>query len=95
MGADVLCKSIVNYAKQFNWALDHCNIRTDWVMRLDADEIVTPELAEALKLELASAQPSVTGYTINLRRIFFDKWLDLVHYIQYGSSNLAEQPRTL
>ena len=27
-----------NYAKQVNWALEHAPIRTEWVLRLGADE---------------------------------------------------------
>ena len=34
-----------NHAAQFQWALDHCPIETVWVMKMDADEYVLPELA--------------------------------------------------
>lgn len=33
-----------HYAKQFNWALDNVNVKTKWIYRIDADEVVTPEL---------------------------------------------------
>ena len=39
-------------AKQFNWALDNLEISTDWIMRLDADERVTPELKGELAKKL-------------------------------------------
>lgn len=35
-------------AKQFNWALGNLPISNEWVIRLDADEQVTPELREEL-----------------------------------------------
>jgi hypothetical protein len=35
-----------NYAKQPNWALDNLPIRTQWVLRLDADEYLMPELID-------------------------------------------------
>ena len=74
-GADVFVNPFINYANQFNWALDNTNIGTEWVMRLDADEIVTPELSLALQENLPVSPMDVNGYTINLRRIFFHKWL--------------------
>lgn len=44
-GAEVWENPWVNYATQFNWALDQLPEETDWVLRLDADEVVTPRLA--------------------------------------------------
>ena len=32
-----------NHAKQLNWGLANCPIKTKWIMRLDADEYVTEE----------------------------------------------------
>ncbi|PPD49809.1 MAG: glycosyl transferase [Methylobacter sp.] len=75
MGAEVYCNPWINYAKQFNWALDHCNIGTEWVMRLDADEVVTPELAVQLREQLASVPTSIAGITINRQIHFMGKWI--------------------
>src|ERR1700758_5463429 len=36
-GAQVLQHPFQNQAKQFQWALDHAPITSEWVMRLDAD----------------------------------------------------------
>ncbi|ASF45706.1 glycosyltransferase family 2 protein [Methylovulum psychrotolerans] len=74
-GADVYGNPWLNYAKQFNWALDHCNIRTDWVMRLDADEIVTPALALQLRQQLALIPAATAGITINRQIHFMGKWI--------------------
>jgi glycosyltransferase involved in cell wall biosynthesis len=75
LGADVYENSFINYAKQFNWALDNTAISGEWVMRLDADEYITPELAQILPEALASAPAEVSGYTLNLRRVFMGRWL--------------------
>jgi len=75
MGADVYINPWINYAKQFNWGLDHCNINTDWVMRLDADEIVTDELAIQLHNQLGSLPASISGVSINRQIHFMDKWI--------------------
>lgn len=49
LGADVFIhEPFEHYAKQFNWALDNVNIRTKWVYRIDADEVVTPELGQEI-----------------------------------------------
>ena len=49
LGAEIYEHSpFEHYAKQFNWALDHVDIKTKWVYRIDADEVVTPELGEEI-----------------------------------------------
>jgi glycosyltransferase involved in cell wall biosynthesis len=75
MGAEVFINPFINYAKQFNWALDNTNITTKWVMRLDADEYISPELANAIPVTLKEATDDVHGFTLNLRRIFMGQWL--------------------
>lgn len=75
MGADVFLNSFTTHAKQLNWGLDNSGVSTQWIMKLDADEYLTPELAELLPTLLASASETTNGYTLNLRRIFMGKWL--------------------
>ena len=41
-----------NQAEQFHWALDNLKIETEWILRLDADEYLTPELVVELKEKL-------------------------------------------
>lgn len=68
-GARVLRHHWVNYARQFNWALDHGGIDTPWTMRLDADEVVDPGLADAINAFLAAPGDRV-GAILN-RRVEF------------------------
>lgn len=75
LGAEVLQNKWVNYATQFNWALDHAAVDTRWVMRLDADEIVTDELGDSLGTTLAALPESVAGVTVNRRIYFLGKWM--------------------
>ncbi|HXH72587.1 MAG TPA: glycosyltransferase family 2 protein [Mariprofundaceae bacterium] len=75
LGADILNHPFKNYAQQFNWALDHAAVTTEWIMRLDADEYITPELADRLIRLLPSTAADVDGYTIRLRRYFQGRWL--------------------
>ena len=58
------------YAVQFNWALDNLPIETKWVLRLDADEYLTPETVERLKEELPKLPDDVSGLTLELKRRF-------------------------
>lgn len=62
------------HANQFNWALDNCNIQTEWVFRLDADERITKELAGEVKQEIRKSQ-GIDGYAMRWRVYFMGKWI--------------------
>lgn len=64
-----------NQAKQFNWALDHVPIAYDWVMRLDADEMVTSELAAEICQALPMLSEDVTGIYLKRRVYFMGRWI--------------------
>ncbi|PKP91623.1 MAG: glycosyltransferase family 2 protein [Alphaproteobacteria bacterium HGW-Alphaproteobacteria-16] len=74
-GATVLHNPWINYAQQFAWALDHADITTDWVMRLDADEIIGPDLADEINAKLPALPADVAGVNLQRRHIFLDKWI--------------------
>lgn len=57
----VLQNNWVNYATQFNWALQQANIQTKWVLRLDADEYLTEELKRELTKHLPNLNAQYTG----------------------------------
>ena len=64
-----------NYAKQLNWGLENLSIKTPWVMRLDADERLTPELCQELKQTLSSTPDNITGYQVKRRVFFMGRWI--------------------
>lgn len=80
LGAEIVQHPFVNQAQQFQWALDHIPIHTEWVMRMDADEYILPELAQELTEVLPDLDPRVTGLGIKRRVFFMDKWIRRGYY---------------
>lgn len=74
-GAVVLQNKFVNYATQFQWALDNADVTTPWVMRLDADEIIEPDLVAEIKAKLPTLGPDVAGVNLKRKHIFMDRWV--------------------
>lgn len=73
-GATVLGHAFETHARQWQWALASLPRPTDWVLALDADQRVTPELAERLRTFLQ--QPSgAAGAFLNRRQVFRGKWI--------------------
>lgn len=60
-GADIYFHEFEYYAKQFNWGIDNCDIDTEWIIRLDADE----RFPDDLKKELAHIINSNPGNDVN------------------------------
>ena len=69
-GAEVLQNPWKNYAIQFNWALDNAKIDTDWVLRIDADEVLDPALQTTIS-DFLTAPPSAANAAILRRQIVF------------------------
>lgn len=74
-GAIVHQRAWTTYADQFNWGLDHAGLDTDWVMRMDADEEVTPELSLALRRFLEAPPDDVAGVYVRRRVYFMGRWI--------------------
>lgn len=64
-----------NQAAQFNWALDNCEIDTQWVLRMDADEYCTPELICEMREKLPTMDESVNAVVLPLGRAFMGRVL--------------------
>lgn len=64
-----------NQAKQFNWALDNVSISSEWILRLDADEALTPELSEEISQTLPTLPQEVTGIYLKRRVYFMGRWI--------------------
>jgi glycosyltransferase involved in cell wall biosynthesis len=59
------------YPKKKNWALDNLPFRNEWVMIVDADEVVIPELANEIADRIARGEAD--GYYLNSRYYFLGR----------------------
>jgi glycosyltransferase involved in cell wall biosynthesis len=73
--AIVLQNRFINQARQFQWALDNAPITADWVMRLDADEVISLDLATKIPGKLVSLPADVVGINLKRRHIFLGRWI--------------------
>jgi len=74
-----------SYPKKKNWALENLLFRNEWVLIVDADEWITPELSLEIARVLEEKR-EYDGYYINRRFFFLDRWIRHCGY--YPSYNL-------
>jgi glycosyltransferase involved in cell wall biosynthesis len=60
-----------SYPKKKNWALDNLPFRNEWVLIIDADEKVVPELAEEIARRIGSERAD--GYYLNMKYYFLGR----------------------
>ena len=63
------------FGSQRNWALETTAPKYDWVLILDADERVTPELVRELAEVLSAPPPTVGAYRLRRRFHLWGRWL--------------------
>lgn len=61
--------------KKKQWCLDNLPFRHDWALFVDADEVVTAELAQEIAALLAAGPPPCAGYYITGRPVFLGRTL--------------------
>lgn len=91
-------KWINNHSHQFNWALDQLPADTGWVLRLDADEYLLPELVEEIRQKLPTLGEETSGVVLNRRHIFLGKWMKrgiypvkLLRIFKYGKGRCEQR----
>jgi glycosyltransferase involved in cell wall biosynthesis len=85
LGAHVVHHTWKNQADQFQWGLDQYGGQSEWIMRMDADEYLEPELIRELQIILSKPDIDIDGIYIR-RKVFFEG-----QWIRYGGS----YPQTL
>ncbi|AFY65554.1 glycosyl transferase family 2 [Geitlerinema sp. PCC 7407] len=61
------------WPKKKNWSLDNLPFRNEWVLIVDCDERITPELWD--EIAEAIAHPEHSGFYLNRRVFFLGKWI--------------------
>ncbi len=61
------------WPKKRQWAMDNLPLAFDWILLLDADEVLTPELAQEIRRCISHDE--VDGYYISLRMFFLGRAL--------------------
>lgn len=74
LGAQVTARSFDGYASQRNAGLV-LPFKNDWLVMLDADERMTPDLADEIERALAAAAPDIVMFRVRRRDIFMGRWL--------------------
>jgi len=65
-----------NHSTQVNWALTQLPADTEWVMRIDADEYLTPDLITQIKEVLPTLASDVEGVTCIRKMVFQGKLIE-------------------
>jgi glycosyltransferase involved in cell wall biosynthesis len=68
------------YPKKKQWCLDNLPFRNDWVLYVDADERMTPELADEITALMAIG-PARAGYLVRYRYAYAGRLLRFGHQI--------------
>jgi glycosyltransferase involved in cell wall biosynthesis len=71
-GAKVFTRDWPGFAAQKNFAIQQCT--GDWILSLDADEELSPELRTQMQV-LLPTNPPVDAYFLNRRNMFLGRWI--------------------
>jgi glycosyltransferase involved in cell wall biosynthesis len=76
-GAKVIQHEYINSASQKNWAIPQC--AHEWVLIVDTDERIPPELQEEIRALLRNGIPDdVDAYRVARKTIFVGEWLKMM-----------------
>ena len=75
LNARIYQHAFESFGRQRNWALHNCELKTDWVLFLDADEAATPEFRQAVNNAIEAAADSVAGFYCCWKMMIGNRWL--------------------
>jgi len=88
-GARVFQRQFDSFAGQRNWGVENCSLVHEWVLHLDADECLTPELHTEIKAAVAADAKS--AYLIANKLIFMGKWIRNASMYPYYQARLLKR----
>ncbi|MEO7177106.1 MAG: glycosyltransferase family 2 protein [Saprospiraceae bacterium] len=80
LGAKVIERKFIHQADQLQWAIDNLEFKNEWIIRLDADEFLTPELVNELKNRIPLLPPDIMGVHMKRRVYFMNQWIRRGYY---------------
>jgi glycosyltransferase involved in cell wall biosynthesis len=94
---EILVNDYVDHASQWHWSIHNAPLRNEWLLALDADNVVSPELRSAIERTLGNGEADVNGYFAAHRHYFRNRpirglkshWLRLVR-LPYASVDRTE-----
>jgi len=97
-GAKVFVRDWPGFAAQKNFAIQQCT--GDWILSLDADEEMSPELRTQLQF-LLPTYPPADAYFIKRRNLFLNRWIKYGGYypdpklrlFRRSAANFTHAPR--
>jgi len=63
------------FSEQRNWALENCNLKGEWVLFVDADETIPPDLATEIQSVCLKCDNPYNAFELTPRYLFWGKWL--------------------
>ncbi|HEX3356473.1 MAG TPA: glycosyltransferase family 2 protein [Tepidisphaeraceae bacterium] len=79
-----------HWPKKKNWTLRHADLKHKWVLIVDADEWITPELAEEIQ-RAVTRDDKYVGHYINRRFIFMGQWIKHCGYYPSWNGRLIKR----
>ncbi len=73
-GVEIVQRVFDNFATHKNWAVDNLPLRHRWILFLDADERLTPELRKEIG-SIVADHTSCNGYYIARKNHFMGRWI--------------------
>jgi glycosyltransferase involved in cell wall biosynthesis len=75
-GAKVVQHAFESHARQWKWALENLPLKCEWILALDADQRLSPELANEIAAGgTADSFDAVDGFFLPRRQIFRGRWI--------------------
>ncbi len=78
--------------KKKNWALENIPFLHDWILILDADERITPALAQEIAATVADPG-AAAGFYVNRRFFFLGRWIKRAGYFPSWNMRLFKRGR--
>jgi len=100
LGAEVYQNKFINHSKQFKYGLVQTNIKTKWVLRLDADERLTKESSnEIADICNKNMNTEINGIVIRFEVIFLGRKLKyggiypvkVLRVFKYGCADIEDR----